>query len=491
MLIKTPEFVEKFLYDLRSIIFFSKSYNIQLGEELKNVKNEDDLNKLLSEKGKFKSVNFVGSFSTKKYGEILSDIDLMQIVRHFNADNIKRLVDMTMKNSPFKFVRFYCGTKKELRLPWKLDDKGDCLFSLENTYGWLRSVKKYLPETSYKKIADILETSDSLSINDLVKVEDLIKIHLSLSWSKADVQRGFKIENDVRYELLDVLESANSKIVVKFLYVYENEKDKVNTSPEYCLIDCSLNKAGSDILSLYTYYTDDNRLRFKSIKYYLSPEVRDNYREDIKKHLGYLTSLASRLEMILKIKRYNEENKLVSSDQYKNLLLDLMKFAKKHGHTLDKTIANNDEILKNMTDERFDFLYKKYRPLIKPHIEGKLLFYELRGQEAQIRIPKNILEEREKNGSMCPFFTITGNELKKLIQLAYKGKIEAKQLLDCVYKVAHEQKIEPSNVVSYLCDRKFTIYENDDSTYRIQEEDNIVKNKLSLRKAKVYILFGV
>lgn len=413
MLIKTPEFVEKFLYDLRSILFFSKSYDIQLQNELKEVKNSIDLNNLLLEKGKFQSINFVGSFPTKGYNEIISDIDLKQKVRNFTADNIGSLVHMIMKKSCFRFMRFYCGIKKELELPWKMGDKGDCVFSLENTYAWLRYVKKYLPEDVYKKISDILETSESLSISNLIKVEELIKIHRYLSWSKTDVERGFKIENGMKYDLLNVVENAKSKILVKFLYVYENKKDKINANPEYCLVDCSLNNTDSDIQSLYSYYSDDKRHKFKTIKYHLSPEIRNNYTKDVKTHIGYLTSLSARLEMILKIKRYNAENRLISAKEYKNLLLDFENFAKKHGHKLDIGLENNEEILKNMSDEKFDMLYKKYRPLIKPQSEGKILFYELRGQEARVQIPKNILEKREQEGNMCPFFMISGKEMKK------------------------------------------------------------------------------
>jgi hypothetical protein len=492
MLIKTPEFIEKFLKDLSQIIFRSKDYKEQLENKLKTVKTSD-LNNLILQKRVFSNINFVGSFPTKKYEEILSDIDFIQYIRTFTTDNIKRISQIINQSSNFRFIRFYCGIKKHLQLPWKIDDKGYCTFSLENSYKWLEHIKKYIPEKVYQNVFDILKTQQSLSIKDLIKIEEITQSYISLSWNEKEIENGFKIENDIKYDLLETFQNSDTKNVIKFLYIYDNKNDKINTQKEYCLVDCSLNQSHSDIINFYSYYTNDKKHKFKGLKFHLPENLKDDYREDIKKNIGYLTSLASRLELLLKIQKYNVGNKLISKDDYNKLIQDFMLFARKNNYIIDRNISmlENEKKIQNMIEEKFESLYSIYRPLVKKDSLFDLILYELRGEDGNIQIHKDVIQERIDKGISCPFFNITGNELKKLINIALTVNLDPRQLVKCVYKIAEENKIEPSNIVKEFSDKRFTMYSNTDGTFSIKEKGIIIKEHMNLKDVHVYILFEV
>lgn len=90
---------------------------------------------------------------------------------------------------------------------------------------------------------------------------------------------------------------------------------------------------------------------------------------------------------------------------------------------------------------------------------------------------------------MSIFYDI-GKRDEKIIQLGYKSNINTKKILECVYKIAHDNDVNPSIIVSIFSNRKLTMHENDDSTFRIEEENVIIRDKLSQNEAKIAILFS-
>ena len=492
MLIKTPEFTEKFLIDLSKIIFNNEKYKNTLETKLKTVKNVNDL---LENQRVFENINFVGSFKTKKYNKIISDIDMIQYTK-FNSFDMSRLSQIikinSNVNSNIRFIRFYCGER--IKLPWKIDDKGNCNFSLDNTYKWLEGyVKKYIPEDIYKQIFDILKTQESLSIRDLIGVEEIIRPYTSLSWSEKDIIQGFKIDNGVRYDLLDTLKNSEIKNVIKFLYIYDNKNDSVNKQKEYCLLDCSLNKPSNSTINFYSYYLNDKKNKFKGLKFHLPEDIKHTYRESIISNIGYLTSLESRLELILKIEKYNKTNNLISKDELKRLLKDVMNFASENKYAFNKnvSIAENQKILENIILEKFDYIYNIYRPLVKQSNIKDIILYELRGEEGSLKIHKDILQERLDKGITCPFFTLTGEDIKIVINVSIKAKLDPKELLNCVYKVANEMQIETSSVVELFSKKNLSILDNDNLTFNIIDNKEKIKENLTLKDAQYYILFGI
>lgn len=495
MLIKTPEFNIKFLNDLAEIIFNNRDYTQLLKIKLETVQTSSELNNLIKDKRVFKDLNFVGSFISKKYDEIISDIDIIQYIR-YNNYNYKRLSEIisntSKEGSNIRFIRFYCGLKQNLLLPWKIDDKGNCNFSLENTYKWLTYIEKDIPKDVYTQIYKILKTQETLSLRDLIIVEEIIKQYTNISWSEKDIKNGFKIEKGIKYDLLEMLKTSQTKNVIKFLYIYNNKNDKINTKTEYCLLDCSLNQNRSDIINFYSYYLNNKKSKFKGLKFHLPENIKDKYRESIISNIGYLTSLASRLELILKIQKYNKSNMLISEDELKRLTKDVMNFASQHKYTFQKnfSIAENQKILENTIIEKFDYLYKQYRPLVKESNIKNLFLYELRGEEGSLQIHKDILQQRIDKGVSCPFFTLFGDDIKTIINISIKAKIEPKELLNCVYTVANEMKIEPLNVVELFSKNNLSIHENIENTsFNIKDNEQTLKDNLTFKQAQYYILF--
>lgn len=495
MLIKTPEFNTQFLNDLSQIIF-NRDYKQLLDKKLQTVQTSSELNNLIEKKRVFKDLNFVGSFISKKYNEIISDIDIIQYTA-FNNYNYKRLSEIisntSKEGSNIRFIRFYCGVKQNLLLPWEIDDKGNCNFSLENTYQWLTYIEKDkdIPKDVYAKIYKILKTQETLSLRDLIIVEEIIKPYTSLSWSEKDIKNGFKMENDIKYDLLEILRTSKRKNTLKFLYIYNNKNDEINTKTEYCLLDCSLNQNRSDIVNFYSYYLNDKKTKFKGLKFHLPENIKDDYRESIKSDIGYLTSLASRLELILKIQKYNKSNNLISKDELKRLSKDVMNFASQNKYTFQKnvSIADNEKILQNTIIKKYDDLYNQYRPLVKESNIRNLLLYELRGDDGNIQIHKDILQQRIDKDISCPFFTLSGEDIKTIINISIKAKIEPKELLKCVYKVANEMKIEPLNVVELFSKKNLSINENQNTTFNIKDGEQVVKDNLTFKQAQYFVLF--
>ena len=106
-----------------------------------------------------------------------------------------------------------------------------------------------------------------------------------------------------------------------------------------------------------------------------------------------------------------------------------------------------------------------------------LILYELRGEDGNIQIHKDVIQERIDKGISCPFFNITGNELKKLINIALTVNLDPRKLVKCVYKIAEENKIEPSNIVKEFSDKRFTVYSNANGTFSIKEK-GIIRNPI-------------
>jgi hypothetical protein len=528
----------------------------KLGQLVKQAKMAQtlEINNLLI-KGGLPKVQFVGSFPRKTYGQIVSDIDLIQYTQDskFTEQTVKRLQQITAevdvrttihdmgqnvrqgskdgevkmfrsKNQEvvpyrwanrrwteigsFKFIRLYCGTSEALQLPWKIDDTGSCDFSLTATMEWLSNLESMtvmgssVPYEKYEAVKKILN-QDSLSLSDLVDVENILKPYTSLCWSAAEIMSGEKQKVGFglsgSYGLLQSLQDTTTKIVLKFLYTYPRKG-----SYEYCLVDCSLNKAAGNLATLYSHYAKNDLMQFKGLKHYLPMATRTAYSDSIRSEIGYLTSLAGRFELIVKIKKYNINGRLMNSEEVKRLIEDIREFAKQKcedakekydtlaqgqdpeqdsisesalksyeqakeimgsmnawgqkEETVPLTVLLETEALvQKMVCTKMAMLNKKWRPQVPPDKIGELSFYEIRGGEAQTKLNRKVIEERTAAGISCPFFYLTPTELKRLIVIALSAMFSPSFLVDCVYQAADSRKKDPSFVASTFSDKDLTI----------------------------------
>ena len=454
MLIKTPEFNEKFVKDLSTLIFNSKMYMDVLNEN----SWKKDYNYFLETKNLFKNVNFIGSYPGKKYNEPISDIDVVQNV-YINEKSINRFQQIIKKMSlsNFKFIRFYCGIKENLRIPWTIDEKGNCNFSLENTYRWVDNIRSYIPDELYIYIHNQLIVQNSISMKDLIQIEKSMEPYTSLSWTEDNIINGYKDENGVRYNLLDTFQKNKMKNVIKILYVYTVKKANGQDDTNYCFVDMSLNWASINKETLYAYYLNENYKKFKGLKFHLPDEIKTMYRNELTKNIGNLNIIYSNLELINKVHKYNTNNRLISINNMNNLIQKFIYFASQYNFYIDRTGSIFQQLkkaeidIKKLIEDECEVLYEKYRKFVTNNYHLKLmLFNEIRAEEGSIKINKFIINKRVLSGNPCPFFLLSEKELEKLILVSLNYKLDAFKFVKCVVDVSLEYKKKPSSIVKLM-----------------------------------------
>lgn len=445
MLIKTPEFLKQFLNDLQEIAFQSKKYKDFLDKLYTDAKthskkkgfaeNSAEYNKEYFHylnanlKGPYRPIDFLGSFPTKDFGSIISDIDMYQFLEKIPADIIQQRFSQIISNQKnFSFIRFYCGEHSNLSFPWKITSEG-CMFDFKHINDWLKTIKRYIPDQTYKEVNTIL-LSDSLSISDLIKVEKLTERHISLSWKKEEIVAGFKIDKvtNKRYNFVDVFRNEKKKKVAKMLYTYT---DKSTKKKDYCLVDVSLyNTKNKDIISLYSYYTKNMLKKFKEMKYLLPNELKTPFMTETKATLTFMSSVYTRLELLNKIKDY----RLVDESEFRRLKKDLVDFALKHKYTaISETsdLVQVEKDIQTLISSNVKHLYEKYSKLVKPENEKYIIYLQTRELETDVKIPQSELALSTKE-MFCPFLMLSKEQIYEVVDIAKQINIEPLELIKCV-----------------------------------------------------------
>jgi|SaaInlV_165m_DNA_3_1040750.scaffolds.fasta_scaffold00914_2 hypothetical protein len=538
MIIKTTEFVEKFFNDFYQIVFYAKNYQQIKNKFFDNVKRisyqtgqsiESVMNKQLENHANFMDpgykgtkkipplFNFVGSFATKSFGKIMSDIDVNQTPNFKSAGIIIRLKEIIQKTDPsikdprmpFSFIRFYLGTISGYEPPWMINEFGNCEFDIHGVDNWLAKIQELVPEEVHREIS-LKMNKESLSLKDLVEIDDTMRKYTSITWLNEDVQKGYKDLHGHRYDLEHLLTTTKSKIVVKFIYEYNNEAglDKLNLRKDYMLVDLSLNQTRGDLISLTYYYLNNISYKFKSLKRYLPPELVDVYRDSFGDKAGYLTTVGTRLDLLDKIERYNFDEKIMSNEEFRNLRKNLNDFAAEHGYAQynhdfrEQTIKQMDKDVQEIIGKIREELFKFYESQIVNRKE-EFYYYLLRGEEASLQISKSRITERIAKGIKCPFFFLQGEDLKVLINLALILKFDPTKLLFCINELANITGYDSSDIFNDLNNESFLLENNTNGLYNLYinelilatnsvEELNLRLNDFQLKlnyKNREYSLF--
>jgi hypothetical protein len=486
MLIKTPQFNKKFLTDLASIVVFSKEYR----DELK--RSQDNLE--VGYKNQIsKKVKFVGSYTTKKYGDYLTDIDVVQLV-YWDEKVVTRLsqIMQNLDNSNFIFIRFYCGYIEEIAIPWVLDGNGSCRFTLSDLDNWVGVIKNYIPSTAYEKILKIYNQK-SLSFKDIMDIESLVEPYLSLVWTKQDIINGYKIFGGKRYNLLDMLQKYPRKKVIKYMYRYSlYEPESKTFRNEYCLVDVALKKKlfglqvkTSDDIELKAYYERDTFKMIKYMKKYLPEQVRSiDHTQAVRSKISKYTPLAGRIELIEKCKKYN----VISQGELDNLLLD----AKKYAITHDIPTLDYNELQKIIYDKTKD-VYSMFRDRIEPQFERLFTLFEIRGEEGNIKIPKKVIQDRLIKGVQCVFFPIDIKDMNNLITVALNAKLDPKKLLKCVYDSCEKLQLDIHTEIKKMfvhCSEEYKV-KDDSEGYQLFHKDQVIAKSKDVRPLQIIALVGL
>ena len=172
---------------------------------------------------------------------------------------------------------------------------------------------------------------------DLIKAEKAIEPFISLKWTKDEVIKGYKTFEGVTYNFYNSMVEYKQYRVIKFMYEYKDT---------YCFIDLnlftqdgSINAGNKDPMR---YYVDDKYKKFKTLKKMLPPELTEEYLNDVRNTIGYITPLAGRIELINSIEKYN----VLPPEKIEKLRQLAKEYADKNG--ID-TIDYNEiqEIIKN------------------------------------------------------------------------------------------------------------------------------------------------
>ena len=222
MIIKSIDFVKKFMSDITLILVYTKGFSeirrkffekVQCISKKDNIPYEFVLNQELDNRDNFKNTsnkskslpvfNFVGSFATKDFGKILSDIDLNQKPNLKSPGVLIRIKDIIDKtnpstksaNMPFSFIRFYLGTIKGYEPPWIYDKFGNCEFNLSGIPVWLEKIKLIVPDEILLSRFNATRRLHPLTNN---KINDIMKKYTSITWINEDIQIGYKFVHGIK-----------------------------------------------------------------------------------------------------------------------------------------------------------------------------------------------------------------------------------------------------------------------------------------------------
>ena len=247
-----------------------------------------------------KTVKFFGSYFEKKLDELITDIDILQIL-NFSDDFIVRLKEI-VKSEKFKFVRFHCGYNKKLRIPWKIDYYSDNhYYDNVKVEEWVDYIRKNYPSL-YGKISHIF-SKDTISLQDIVNTEEILEKDILLLWTKDDIEKGIKIVDGLEYKLQDELLNYKGNKLIKFIYKYDQYHCLVDVNfREYKNKDCRKWKNNK-----YERYSNDVYKKFKRLGGFLDEDDLKEYQvynRKIKELVGHDSHIDSMIECVEKAELY-------------------------------------------------------------------------------------------------------------------------------------------------------------------------------------------
>jgi hypothetical protein len=372
---------------------------------IKTVEFQETLNKQLYQiliNTKKKPI-FLGSYRLYNTNSYISDIDITQGV-NFNDKLIEILVYKLNKlkfSNFFKVIYVECGLYNDIRIPWTIypDKDQGCNFSLEIALKWLDNIKTYniITKEDYKYIYDILY-KEQLTLGDLIKVEKKINPYLEITWSIPELQRGYKIVRNIRYNIIDEAKKMG-QILLMYIFKYKDEYVSIDTG----LVDWGYKKPNST--HMYLIYNKHWYKILKEYKKVILPEYKPGY-VVFMEQLQIINSIVARIKLIKYMDNYNLTNYNKFSHKH---ILDMKKaiviLLHKHDINIPFIPVNYNNIIDNLSGI-LDVESKKKLYYYYPYIKQKEKFsdYIRLATATSYPVPTTVLIDRRKDGNMCPFF---------------------------------------------------------------------------------------
>lgn len=467
---KTEDFHKAFLYDLADLTIYKHEYI----DSLRKFDQEGKLNTIGFGNQPSKNVKFFGSYFTKQFGSDISDIDVILLVKSISEPNLYLRLPQILKNlhnTHFKFIRFYCGYIKGLEPPWKIGDAGSCNFDYTKVKEWIKSIKKEYKEV-YEKVKPFL-LKDTISMLDIVNADEAIKPLISLIWTKEEVIQGYKIYNGVKYDFRETMINYRRNRVIKLMYEYKNS---------YCLVDLNIFTRDSSVSigpkDILSYYTDNRYKKFKYLKKLLNKNVLDEYLQDTRKSIGHITPLASFVDLIEKLKKYN----LASKAKIQSLEKEAQTYASRN-----KIPTIDYDELQKIILEKIEPLYVKYKDFIEDKHKLNMFIIDVRLKQIEDQVPIEEIIERQKEGYECPLFPMDVKHIRFLYFKCTDLLLDPMETFKCLKKACRKNKVNIRKAIKVLDTGEFKIAKNGDS-YTLYKSSQIIARDVNLKKLQLKAL---
>lgn len=391
MLVKNPELLRDFRRDISSILF-------------------DKRGKVI-ERGSF--------FNVLEDGAKVTDIDVMQIVKA-DGDIHRKIMGMLSNMGKFTFINLFCGMYKEFSLPWEIDHRGSCIFSLEKARDWIGMMgeKNLLPEEVQSGLYSLFH-GETLSLVDLLEVKEVIRPYSEIIWSKDDIKAGGKIVRGIKYTIQGEIQTG-ALCIAKFLYKHGSD---------YAGIDFSLNdfRYLKDMSGLFNYYRDNSYKIFKSLKKLIPKGDRTHLSLYYRGYLNNLNSYSSRISRISLVKTLEEAK---NPEEFGNIT-ETMKSELLLGSGFDNLKDLEKSLKKDLFEQSVIYINKIF-PLLSVYGQEEITFFRERAKQAFKSV---LLSDLEQSEEACPFFPMSYPLLKYLIKLSERLGIEVNTMISCVSQV--------------------------------------------------------
>ena len=496
MLAKSRDFHLQFMKDLIGVVLTNPE---NFKEQYKAAIQKDPELKVDYNHRPFKSIMIRGSYPEKSFGQELTDIDLFQLLT-IEKDGkafppfIKRLKEVLNNSERYNFIflRLYLGRVEELQPPWNYDANGGCNFNYDKMKEWQQRVNNIIPsEITRQQINNILN-QPQLSLKNLLEVEKIIEPMMSISWSKQDILKGYKVLYGKRYNFEEVLVNSQEKKLLKFVYVYVNPATKMK---DYCLVDVSIVKwVDSDerektdfynIASFSAFYQADIRKMIQSLRGYIPADKQQDYKNFLTQMFAPYSAILARQDLIDKLDRYSD----ISKSEISRLQTELFDYIQSNPKIPLKTIKE----MKTRIQEIGPSIFDKVLDLVSLDKKYQVFLLLLRETESNQPLSISTIQARTKNGNSCPFFPIATADIKNMFFLANRAFINPHKLLECFYQSCVVNNTDPYIEAS----RTFT-----DANYSIKifrgqailyQNNNIVREvpERDLKQLQSIVLFGL
>lgn len=416
----------------------------------------------------------MGSYKIKEFGEPITDIDLTAFV-YFNSKLltiISSIIRRVNKGSKFFFLHMNCGIRKEFELPWTIDNDGGCNFNLKQLYEWFEQFvnNKRVPPHILEYIGNKV-IKNILILRDLIDIENIIKPFAEILWNIDDIQRGFKIIDGHKYNLLDIMKSETP--VLEYVYIYENNIIAVDVG----LLD---KRYRNFPRRMYSYYMDDWYKIMKSYRWKLLDEFRQEYL-NVMKHINLFILVKYKIDLYKRIKPYNDN---LTNIAYKDMMEGLEMLNMDFNESIEEELY---EHVNNYLSKYIEYFISR----LKPEFRTPFYIYLKRGIEAQIPTSLDVIKERESYGIKCPFFSTDIDDFEKIVNLSIRVLIDTDEMIKCINYISNKLNISIKEVIYDLGNNTLALYDYGDNIVVTQDGIEIyTRPKKDLKLLQRLVIIG-